>query len=293
MVFDDEGNISIRQSWLDTAFRCPERGRQAIIRPDWDSLSSDSAIIGTATHAGIEARIGGADPYGAINVSLAAETAGGVKWTKYTTMAELHDNAVRCYRAWEKSILPRLEDFAGFSLLDGARTEVQFKVPLYTHRDGRTVSITGTVDFVPNSPVLWDWKTASAKFRHHEKQKYAIQPTIYSLAAIKGGLDSEDHPKVNYVWPMTFVYGIAVRGAQKAVPQVMAVRRTEEHALHAIERIKGLVDLALDYGLDKRWPMNDDHFLCSQTWCPWWSVCKGAHAIDNSYPSGYEAVELD
>jgi len=161
---------------------------------------------------------------------------------------------------------------------------VSFRVPLYTRHCGRVVGITGTIDLVPDMNDLADWKTASQKFRAHEKQKYSIQPTIYSLAAVKGGLQSDDHD-VDYHWPMNFTYGIAVRGETKATPQILTVRRTEEHALFAIARIKQLVDLALDYGLDRAWPTDDDHFLCSQTWCPWWTACKGSFNISNEYPS--------
>lgn len=287
MIFDDNGDIWLRQSWLDTAFRCPERGRLAIVKADWDNVTSDSALIGTATHAAIEQTIdsnGDADD-GALRATIdrviADEVSKGIKWTKYYSELELCNNAWRCFLAWRKHIAPW---FIERGLLEGARTEVNFKVPLYQLTDGRTVGITGTVDLVPNVPVLADWKTSSQMFRPGEKQRFAIQPTIYCLAAIKGGLDSDDHPKVKYGWPMDFHYGIAVRDEYESQPQAVTVTRTEAHALFALHRIEALVDLALNYGLDRPWPRDDDHFLCSKTWCPWWSICKGVNPIDDTLP---------
>jgi hypothetical protein len=296
VIFDDDGNIWIRQSWLDTAMRCNERGRLAVVKAEWDSKSSDSAIIGTGAHKGIEEYLDLIDTpeamrltcaIAAIEKSIDAELELGVKWTKYDTRKELLDNANRCFDAWVDHILPYMQS-TGLTI--GARTEVEFAVVLYTLQDGRTVGVKGTIDFVPNAPVLWDWKTSSQKFRVKEKQKLAIQPTIYSLAAVKGGLDSDEHPHVDYRWPMYFTYGVMVRGATKSTPQILTVKRTEEHALFAIDRIKRFVDMALNYGLDKPWPQDDDHFLCSATWCPWWVLCKGAHLIDDSLPPGAERL---
>ena len=287
MIFDDNDNIWLRQSWLDTAMRCGERGRLQIVKPEWDSMSSDSAIIGTVAHAGIEAhldalvkgiRLAQLCAESAMVTSLDEETGQGVKWTKYASRGELLANARRCYDAWVESILPVIVEQG---LLDDCLTEVQFKVPLYTLADGRTVGVTGTADFVPKAPVIWDWKTSSSKFDAKKKQKFAIQPTIYALAAIKGGLRAD----VDYSWPLDFTFGVLVRGERKATPQLVTVRRTEAHALFAIDRIKQFVDMALNYGINNPWPANDDHFLCSKTWCPWWVLCKGATPIDDSLPT--------
>jgi PD-(D/E)XK nuclease superfamily len=287
MKFDDEGNIWLRQSWLDTAMRCAERGRFAIIKPEWDAMTSDSAAIGTAAHAGIEAHINIENSLGdetliapieAIRIALNEELALGVKWTKYETPQQLFDNARRCYEAWVEGILPVFSDMG---LIQGARTEVEFKVVLFTLPDGRTVGITGTADLAPAVPVLGDWKTAAREYRAREKQKYAIQPTVYSHAAVLGAMRDD----IEYRYPMTFHYGILVRGDRKAKPQIVTVTRTAAHAEFAIERIKQYVDLALNFTLDRSWPRTDEgNFLCSQTWCPWWQICKGAHAVNDSVP---------
>jgi hypothetical protein len=167
------------------------------------------------------------------------------------------------------------------NLIEGALTEQSFKVVLFTLTDGRTVGIKGTIDFVPQVNELWDWKTAGSPFREKEKQRYAIQPTIYSLAAVMGALPND----VEYSYPMDFHYGVAVRGARKATAQLVSVTRTQAHADFAIERLKTYVDMALNFTLERSWPRTDEsNWLCSSTWCPWWVLCKGAHAIDDSIP---------
>ena len=36
------------------------------------------------------------------------------------------------------------------------------------------------------------------------------------------------------------------------------------------------VELADAMGFEKHWPRDEDHYLCNEVWCPWWSICKGA-----------------
>ncbi len=269
MIFDEQGNIWLRQSWLDTAMRCAERGRLATIAPEWDSMDSDSALIGTAAHHAIEKSInlGVYDAIGEIARVWMLNYDKPIKWTKYNTIGELAQQAAQCAVAWRDGIKPEVN-------LEGALTEVPFKIVLFTLPDGRTVGITGTVDLVGEK--LWDWKTGARAYNQREKQKGAIQPTIYCEAAVKGGLQTD----YEYHYPMTFHYGVMIRGANAAKPQTLSVRRTQAHFSFALDRIRGYVDLALNFGLDRPWPRDDDHFLCSQTWCPWWSMCKGARLPD-------------
>jgi hypothetical protein len=287
MRFDDDGNIWLRQSWIDTAMRCAERGRLQIVKPEWN-IGGDAAHLGSGTHSGIETVIealalGLPFPsksaihdaiWETITTKIAEE---GIKWNKYSTTQQLFENAVRCYEAWASGILPILRQR---NLIEGAITEHKFRVVLFTLPDGRTVGVEGTIDFVPPVNEMWDWKTAGQAFRDREKQRYAIQPTIYTLAGVLGA----GHPDVDYSYPMDFTYGVAIRAARKSKPQLLTVNRTQEHADFAIERIKTYVDLALNFTLERPWPRNDDHFLCSEAWCSWWVICKGGHNIDDAIP---------
>lgn len=266
MIIDNETNsIWFRQSWLDTAFRCPERGRLAIIKPDWDSTTSDSALIGTSVHYAIEEHING-------NIAEADMTSASadflhdfdedIKWTKYESKRDLIDQAKNCAKGWIKEIKPHLPD------LSDARTEVNFKVPLWSQH-GMTVGITGTIDLVTDNQ-MWDWKTSAREYRAREKQKHAIQPTIYTMAALNSDLVTADS------YPMDFTYGIMMRG-KTPKGQILKVTRNQGHADWATKRMMNLVDMYHHYGLDNPWPANDDHFLCSATWCPWYSICRGAY----------------
>jgi hypothetical protein len=269
MIFDTDGNIWIRQSWLDTAMRCAERGRLATVAPEWDSMDSDSALIGTGAHYGIEQSIN-LGVYGEIgeiahNWIMAYDRE--IKWTKYRTLAELADQSAQCAIAWRDGIMPHVD-------LEGATTEVPFRMVIFTLPDGRTVGITGTIDLVGHEP--WDWKTAARAYNQREKQRHAIQPTIYCEALVKGGLQTE----MEWRYPLDFNYGVMIRGAKSAKPQIVTVTRTQAHFSFAADRIRTYVDLALNFGLQKPWPRDDDHFLCNPTWCPWWSICKGARLPD-------------
>ena len=262
---DGTTHIWFRQSWLDTAFRCPERGRLAIVKPEWDSMTSDSALLGTSVHHAIETFIDGScelDDMADVAVAYLEEYTEPIKWTKYDTISSMTDHVNNCVLGWQRDILPHLPN------LDGALTEATFKIPLWSQH-GYTVGITGTIDLVANGE-LWDWKTSGKPYRPSEKQKYAIQGTIYALAALHSDLVTAP------TLPMRFTYGVMIRGSKPA-GQILSVTRTQGHIDFATTRMKQFVDLAHHYGIDKAWPANDDHFLCSSTWCPWWSICKGAH----------------
>lgn len=269
MIIDDHGDIWIRQSWLDTFIRCPERGRLATVKPEWDAATSDSAFIGTCTHYGIEQVLRGRSPDDIADITeeyardlLLTEP---IKWTKYSTETDIFRNARNCAEAWVREIFPDLPK--------GGRSEVSFSVPLYVRDDGRTVGIRGTVDYVPTDGSLWDWKTAARDYDVKKTQRNAIQPTIYALAAIKGGLEST----TEFDLPLDFHYGIMVRGARKSKTQQFTVTRDQGHIDYAMKRMRGAVDMALNFGFEREWPLVDDHFLCNETWCPWWSICRGAH----------------
>ncbi|MGA0710165.1 MAG: PD-(D/E)XK nuclease family protein [Ilumatobacteraceae bacterium] len=264
-LIDDTTHIWFRQSWLDTAFRCPERGRLAMTKPEWDETSSDSALIGTAVHSAIETHLNEQIDITDLDVAASdwlADYSGPIKWTKYTQLSELQREARVCAAGWVNDIRPHLPN------LDGAQTEVTFKIPLWSQH-GYTVGITGTIDLIADGQ-LWDWKTSAREYKPSEKQKHAIQPTIYTLAAIKGGLVPESS------FPMPFHYGVMLRGS-KPKGQILQVTRDMGHADWAVKRMMGFVDLLHFFGQDNPWPANDEHFLCSSTWCPWYSICRGAH----------------
>jgi hypothetical protein len=286
VIFDDDGTVFFRQSWLDTALRCGERGRLAITLPEWDEVTSDAAAIGTAAHYGIEQWLKNPEVLSKRDMATLAfdhfvllSQQEEIKWTKYDNVPDCAGHAFRCAEAWYDGIRPHVPL--------GGHTEVEFQTVLFTRPDGRKVGIQGTADYVvpPEEvsaaiedgedcvlpPELWDWKTASSAYKQRDKQRTAIQPTVYSVAAVLGAFGVE-----GFTWPVTFRYGVMVRGERASKPQVLEVQRTRAHHSWLLDLLNGYVDLYEGMGTEVSWPRSDDHFLCSQRWCPWWSICKGA-----------------
>lgn len=267
MLVDDDGSIWFRQSWLDTANRCGERGRLAAVMPEWNESTNDAALIGTATHSAIQTCLERegvtADLIGDLAYGHALELCEKeeVKWTKWTLPGQLGEHARRCATAWHREIRP--------NVVRGGQCEVAFKIPL-GERGGRVFGITGTADYISPDGVLVDWKTASRKFYQREKQRTAIQPTVYAAAAVRGAFGD------GFTYPVTFRYGVMVRGNEKATTQVIDVQRSHAHEQWLFDQIETYIDLADALGVKRHWPRNEDHYLCNQTWCPWWAICKGS-----------------
>jgi hypothetical protein len=263
MIVQDGNKLWVRQSWLDTANRCPERARRAIVQPEWD-LTSDLALVGTVTHHAIQQHLDGAD--GTVDSWIAEGLEQyqptEMRWTKLSTTDEIVHHATACTHAWMQDLAP--------NVTPGGRTEVTFEVPLW-EQHGYQVGIRGTIDYISPRNELWDWKTSSSMWKREPKQKHAIQPTVYALAAIKGGLESD-----GWTLPLEFHFGVITRAARPKT-QIVTVYRDEDHLAWLERRIRSWVNLFVALGVEQEWPMNDDHFLCNDTWCPWWSVCKGAH----------------
>lgn len=270
MKFDGE-TFRIRQSWLSTATRCPEQGRLQIVHPDVD-VTTDEAFIGTATHAGIEAHVNGEahtldevrdavvqhyhlDPDGEL---------ANIKMTKRDSVEEMIDYSTRLADAWWYDLKP-------IAPLEGALAEVDFDVQAFVYR-GYGVNLTGTVDLAPAGPFLWDWKTAGRAYQQKGKQKWAIQPTFYAWAAVLGGVRQD----VDYAWPVEFTYGVMEKRVGRCKASTTTVQRRPEHTNWIRYKIEHFIDLYLDFGIDRPWTMIDeDNFLCSETWCPFYEQCRG------------------
>ena len=265
MLVDEEGVVWFRQSWLDTANRCNERGRLALVLPEWNEATNDLALIGTASHWAIQTCLTDDLNLNAIQrlaYDRAIEMCGEVevRWTKHDQPEHLATHARRCVTAWYHEIRPRVEP--------GGKCEQEFSILLGEH-GGHRFGITGTVDYVTPTRV-WDWKTSARKFQQREKQRTAIQPTVYAVAATRGAFGFP------FEWPVTFTYGVMVRGNDVATSQIIDVRRSHAHEGWLLDVIKSYIDLADGLGVQRHWPRDEDHYLCNETWCPWWSVCKGA-----------------
>jgi len=258
-TYHDNGDISVyvRQSWLNDAVSCNERGRQGIIRPEW-SMPNDATILGTAVHAGIASVLEGkGQPVKTALAELNRLLDEPFQRVKYTN-EELYDHIHELLNEWEKHIAPTLGEVKGV------------EVPFTFHLDsfsigGRDIVVNGvgTIDCVTDTEI-WDWKTSGKKYSAREKQSQAIQPTMYVAASVANGW---------LEYPATFKYGVLVRGGKA---QIVPVHRNESHVEWLREIIRPFVRSAILLGTDDPWARNDTHFLCSSTWCSYWSVCKGS-----------------
>lgn len=256
---DTTVTVYVRQSWINDALMCAERGRQAIVRPEW-SLPNDATILGTAVHAGIAASLVGAGESTKVAKDeldrLLQEPFQRVKYEN----EELYEFSTALCRKWEREIAPTLGDVMF--------VEKEFEFLLDEYDDpviGKRVYVwgKGTIDCVTKTAV-WDWKTAARKYSAKDKQSQAVQPTMYATASVVEGW---------HEYPVWFKYGVMIRGGST---QVVSIHRNESHADWLREQVRPLVRTACLVGTDYSWVKNDTHYLCSATWCSWWSICKGS-----------------
>lgn len=256
---NEDGSIDVfvRQSWINDATMCNERGRQGIVRPEW-SKPNDATILGTAVHAGIAAILEGKGegiPTALDELNkLLDEPFMRVKYTN----EQMYDHVHELINEWEKNIGPHVGN------VQAVEKPFTFEMDKFT-LNGTPITVhgIGTIDCVTDTAV-WDWKTAGRKYSAKEKQSQAIQPTMYTTAAVAlGWLE----------WPATFKYGILVRSGKA---QVLEIHRNESHAEWLRDIVRPFVRSTMLLGTDDPWTKNDTHYLCSETWCSWWSVCKGS-----------------
>ena len=264
----EENKIFIRQSWLGDALMCPERARLSALHPE-SRKENDSAMMGTACHTAIEA---------ILNEELSAEHMG--------------DHAVEAFRWKEKELIeigkainitntnPSHWNTHIRSMCDAWLRDIYPNVPLggtsefkFSTQvgmiDDYELHFEGTMDYF-HQESIWDWKTAGRKYYQAEKQSQNIQSSIYTKAAYEMGM-------IDY--PATFKFGVMIRNAS-STGQIVSVSRTEAHGNWIVEQATALARTVLMYnkqGTGGRWLINDQHFLCSQRWCPVWDKCKGSY----------------
>lgn len=280
LIDHETKTISVRQSWLGTALRCPERGRFAVVAPELD-VTGDAAAAGTAMHSAIEDVLNERIDVPAIRTVAehhAIELLNNepIEFRSFTGADEMIHHAGNCAEAWATDLWPTVQP------LGVTETEAKFEFPAFEHRDW-SVWFEGTCDLVPAvANSLWDWKSSGSQWKQRDKQRADVQATIYSLAAVNGCFGHDD-----FMWPMYFNFGVMVRRKGPASGHVVTVQRTADHARWVERRVRQFVDMFLDLGLDTQWPALDDHFLCSKKWCPWYEMCRGEHITAEHDLFGY------
>ena len=258
----EDGRLEITpsQSWLSTAFNCLEQARLEMVN-ELPRVETDATAIGTSMHAGIEHVLrGGTVDEGeviAIDTFDALAAAPEFEWVQIKTAETAWATVSRVYWSWANEILPQLPDTWSVEHL--------FDVNLYEDSEV-VVRLKGAMDFVGgynDQPCVWDWKTANRPYEPWEKERWAIQPTVYTYAlAQEYGGDSYE-----------FTYAVCLKSRQDV--QIITVERNTGHWEWLKQQIGSLVHLIrADLPV---WPLRDQHALCSPKWCSVYASCKGAH----------------
>jgi hypothetical protein len=267
----DVNRIYIRQSWLGDALMCPERARLIELNPS-ARKENDSAMMGTAVHAGIEKVLNNEiDPKEIAEYSIHAFRSSEQDLWSQGKQINITNTEPRNWDkhigsmadAWVRDIMP--------SVPQGGQTEFPFSVKVGAIANAQyeyELHFEGTMDYMHPSGI-WDWKTAARKYYEGEKQSQNIQSAIYAEAASRLGLTD---------YPVDFNFGVMIRNGS-STGQIVKIKRTPEHAKWVITQATSIINSILlnkIYLPSERWLINDQHFLCSQRWCPVWSMCKGS-----------------
>lgn len=263
--------IYVRQSWLGDALMCPERARLTALYPE-ERRENDSAMMGTAVHAGIENVL-----REEIDVrDIAERSVWAFRSKEQHLLAEGKEINITNTdpKNWDKHIASMAEAWARDIYPHvplGGQPEFKFEAKVAEVENSLwqyELWYEGTMDYF-HPEGIWDWKTAARKYYEAEKQSQNIQSSVYACAATRLGL-------IDYT--VNFNFGVMIRNAS-STGQIVNVTRTEEHDNWITTQTTSLVNsvlLAQGHLPSERWLMNDQHHLCSQRWCSVWSKCKGS-----------------
>lgn len=286
--------LVLHQSDIGHYLTCPEQFRwQNGILPGGDfekdpslRVETDAATVGTVTHATIENELSeGRFPRVADAQRWARNFMGALVMeyveagTEYRTqsfgeqpakaLAALDTLVKRWFDSEiRQQILALHQDHPGHII-----PEWNFEVPFLQNREGRykNVKLAGTADILDTyNHRLIDWKTTSSghNYKRWEKQRWAVQPTVYTFAAAALGL-LERHSDGYQFDFRVFTY----KAGDTAPIEVTAWRDQGQWGWLALQ-VSNMVDM-VESDL-KAWPLRDDHALCGPKWCGNWSSCKGA-----------------
>lgn len=290
MKFDDNG-IHIHQS--DLKNHCLEKLRLETVAVG-PRIENDAATVGTALHAVIEHEL-----YG--NLYETEYDARGNAARIYLELLEEYaadgrPYALSSFNTHERAI-DMLANLASKWYRSNERHELLysanapliewgFDLPFTTvpvkkfgkRQEEIPVYLSGTADIVYNNQV-WDWKTAGSEYRRWEYQRWGRQPDVYTWAAVQSGLVVPDSNG-----QVEFLFKVFVRNNNlDEQPQTVSVVRSANNWSWLETVVHRLVNFAYNMGLDREWPLDDQHVLCSPKWCTFFDVCKGSHVSGETW----------
>jgi hypothetical protein len=224
------------------------------------NIGSDLTVIGTAMHAVIEQvlreEISPRDAASAAPEALQMAAEAEPWKSTGLTPQEMIDQTRLMSAAWADQVYPIMPM--------GGRVEYRFEFQI-GETNGVPVWFEGTIDYVAPDNTVWDHKSSGRKYQQWEKQRWAVQPSVYCAAAVNDGL-------VNKV-PVKFFYDVMLRNGET---QIVELQRDIGHISFVRKQALAAATFASTYGMDREWPLNDQSALCSHIWCPFWDTCKGA-----------------
>jgi hypothetical protein len=259
-----DGNVyTLSQSWINTFMNCPEQARLEM-RGELPRKESDATAIGTAMHTAIETVLEGNDindgwQAGADALSDLVNL-DEFQYVQIKTEETLFNTYGRVFHTWANEIYPQLPQTRF--------VEHPFDVVL-CETPTATIRLAGSIDFVDEFGEIWDWKTANRPYDQWQVDRYKIQPTAYGYGLLMS-TDMELDENI------TFNYAVMMKSKQDC--SVYTTTRNSGHYIWLQEQCKAIIAM-IEADLPT-WPLNDQHALCSPTWCTAWETCKGSF-IDN------------
>lgn len=280
MRVDPNGDIHLHQSDLSTLLQCPEqfRLRQLV---EVGTFESDAAYVGTVTHAVIEHDIENVFPSVSEAQQFGAETfLKGLEKFASTPGTVYSQETFGTHQKAMASLAVLIESWWNTSERDmlthmhpgDYQTEWAFDIPFLVLPDGRTIHLAGTSDLLlPEHNQMWDWKTASGPYQKWEKQRWAIQPTVYLWAGAAAG-----HLQPSDAGLYRFDYKVLVRKAKPVPFETYTIYRSEANFQWLADQVRRQIRFMDKMGFEEGWPTADNHVLCSPRWCPFFgNTCKG------------------
>lgn len=261
------------QSWLNTFMLCPEQARLEMLG-ELPRKESDATAIGDSLHTAIEMVLNEeVRPDEGVDVAIARlEELMALENFQFVQI-KTPETAIRTLEnvwwTWHDEIMPELPETK--------YVEMPFQAQLWQD-DTTIVKLGGSMDFVDENCHIWDWKTANRPYDQWQVDRYKIQPTAYTLGLLLS-LESKEMPADFDPDKINFHYAVVLKGNQKG-HSIYSTTRGPAEWTWLTEQIKSIVAL-IEADLP-RWPLVDQHALCSPKWCTNWANCKGAAFIEDT-----------
>lgn len=251
-------------SWIKTSDICLERARREMTG-EMPDVQTDAASVGTAVHSAIETGLNARkDGYQfdrtelvelfqmEFSLLMADPT---FAWIKYRE---------RSARSFGAKCVTHFYNEVWHTIPDEVTLEQTFVLPFYED-DERAIELSGAIDLVLPTRI-GDFKTSGrGPYEEWQYKRWAVQPTVYTWAFSELGLLGSAPPSVDFEYVVMHPHGV----------QRFTVTRNDSDWSFLEDKVLRLAKL-IECG-PSEWPLNDNHALCSEKWCPAHSTCKGSH----------------